>query len=84
MSRYWLDLIQPSLFLQQNRHDYDYGAQLPNTVYFPPVFTDQNWRKPDRPGYMAAVERYHPALATVLDWERALGVLPGFHTLEMW
>jgi len=52
------------------RHGYKYGAQLPNTVYFPPMFTDQNWRNPDRPGYMAAVQKFRPALATVLDWER--------------
>ena len=48
---------------------YKYGAQLPNTIYFNPHFTDQNWKNPDRPGYMAALEQYRPALATVLDWE---------------
>lgn len=52
------------------RHGYRYGAQLPNTVYFTPYFTDQNWRNPNRRGYMAALARYRPALATVLDWER--------------
>lgn len=47
-----------------------YGAQLPNTVYFDPWFADQNWRKPDRERYMAALAQYRPALATVLDLER--------------
>src|SRR5688572_8161181 len=48
----------------------NYGAQLPNTIYFPPYFTDQNWKDPKRDKYMAAVARWKPALATVLDWER--------------
>ena len=51
------------------RRGLQYGAQLPNKVYFPPYFTDQNWKTPNRSGYMAAVEKYRPALATVLDWE---------------
>lgn len=51
------------------RHGYQYGAQLPNTIYFDPYFTDQNWKKPVRDKYMAALEKYRPTLATVLDWE---------------
>jgi hypothetical protein len=47
-----------------------YGAQLPNTIYYPPYFVDQNWKNPRRPQYMAALEQYKPALASVLDWER--------------
>ena len=48
------------------------GAQLPNRVYRPPVyFADQDWRKPNRAAYMAALAEYHPHMATVLDWERA-------------
>ena len=47
-----------------------YGAQLPNTVYYPVWFADQNWRKPDREAYMAALAEHRPAMATVLDWER--------------
>lgn len=47
-----------------------YGAQLPNTVYFMPEFVDQNWKQPDLEKYAAAVARYRPRLATVLDWER--------------
>lgn len=47
-----------------------YGAQLPQTIYRPPYFTDQNWRNPDREKYMTALKEYRPALATVLDLER--------------
>lgn len=47
-----------------------YGAQLPRTVYFTPEFADQKWKKPDFEKYMAALNRYRPRLATVLDFER--------------
>lgn len=53
------------------QHGFKYGAQLPNTVYFAPYFCDQSWRTPNRPGYMAALNQHQPALATVLDLERA-------------
>lgn len=46
-----------------------YGAQLPKTIYHPPYFADQNWRKPDRIAYMKTLAQFRPALATVLDWE---------------
>lgn len=49
---------------------YRYGAQLPDTIYYPPWFVDQNWRAPDRARYMRALAEHRPALATVLDWER--------------
>lgn len=48
-----------------------YGAQLPNTVYHPPYFVDQNWRKPNRAKYMTALQEHRPQLATVLDLEHA-------------
>lgn len=48
-----------------------YGSQLPDTVYFPLYFADQDWRKPDRERYMAGLARHRPVMATVLDWERA-------------
>jgi hypothetical protein len=47
-----------------------YGAQLPNTVYHPIFFADQDWRRPDRAAYMAALAEHRPYMATVLDWER--------------
>jgi hypothetical protein len=63
------------------RRGFEYGACMPNTIYFDPYFTDQDWRKFSRAkseedrtrlrrDYMAAVENHRPALATVLDWER--------------
>lgn len=51
------------------RYGFTYGAQLPGKVYFHPVFADQNWKNPRRAKYMAALEKYRPRLATVLDWE---------------
>lgn len=52
------------------RRGYQYGAQLPNTIYYPPYFTDQDWKKPNRAKYMEALKHYRPTIATVLDWER--------------
>lgn len=48
-----------------------YGAQLPDDkVYFEPLyFADNNWRKPNRDSYMAALKRYRPHMASVLDLE---------------
>ena len=46
-----------------------YGAQLPNTVYHPPFFVDQKWRKPEREKYMSALQMHRPQIATVLDLE---------------
>lgn len=62
-------------------HGYLYGACLPNKVYFPPAFADQDWRAFNRAetdqkraelrkAYFATLERFRPRLATVLDWER--------------
>ena len=47
-----------------------YGARLPSTVYRPVYFADQDWRRPDRARYMAALMAHRPAVASVLDWER--------------
>ena len=55
------------------RHGYRYGAQLPGTTYpriAPVYFADQDWKKPDRAAYVAAVAEHRPVMATVLDWER--------------
>lgn len=49
---------------------YRLGAQLPNAVYHPIYFADQNWKRPDRSRYMAALARHRPHMATVLDLER--------------
>ena len=46
-----------------------YGAQMPNTIHHPIWFADQDWRKPNRQRYMAALAEHRPHLATVLDWE---------------
>lgn len=47
-----------------------YGARLPGTVYHPVYFADQDWKKPDRVAYMAALTQHKPRMATVLDLER--------------
>lgn len=49
---------------------YRIGAQLPNTVYHPLFFADQNWKDPNRERYMAALSAHRPHMATVLDLER--------------
>jgi len=49
---------------------YTYGAQLPGTVYHPPAFADQDWKKPNRAAYMVALAQHRPRMASVLDWER--------------
>lgn len=49
---------------------YRYGAQLPCTIYAPLFFADQNWKKPDRKAYMAAIEKHRPTMASVMDFER--------------
>jgi hypothetical protein len=48
---------------------YRYGAQLPGTVYLPVWFADQDWKRPNRERYMAALAEHKPEMATVLDWE---------------
>jgi hypothetical protein len=47
-----------------------YGAQLPDTVYGPLHFADQDWKKPNRDAYMAALAQHRPHMASVLDWEQ--------------
>lgn len=49
---------------------YKYGSQLPGTVYFPLHFADQNWKRPDKGAYLAALATHWPYMASVLDWER--------------
>lgn len=47
-----------------------YGAQLPDTIYGPLYFADQDWKRPNRAAYMAALAKHRPYMASVLDWER--------------
>lgn len=49
---------------------FTYGARLPDTVHYAPSFVDNEWERPDRSKYMAALAEWQPRLATVLDWER--------------
>ena len=51
------------------RHSFSYGAQMPNTIYYPPSFIDQDWRNPDKNKYISALAQHEPDLATVLDLE---------------
>lgn len=51
-------------------HGFLYGAQMPGTVYFPPHFCDQDWKKPNRKIYMAKLAEHRPYLASVLDLEQ--------------
>jgi len=47
-----------------------YGAQLPNTVYFPPYFIDQDWTDYDHDAYLAAIQEHATVqVATAQDWE---------------
>jgi hypothetical protein len=48
---------------------FEYGAQLPGTVYHPIMFADQNWKNPNRERYMIALAKHQPRMATVLDLE---------------
>ena len=48
---------------------FEYGSQLPETVYGPLHFADQDWKKPNREAYMAALAEHTPHMASVLDLE---------------
>lgn len=47
-----------------------YGARLPDTIYGPLHFADQDWKNPDRERYLTEIEKYRPDIASVLDWEK--------------
>jgi hypothetical protein len=51
-------------------HGFKYGAQMPGTIYAPIFMADQNWKKPNRAAYMAALAQHRPHVASVLDLER--------------
>jgi hypothetical protein len=46
------------------------GSQLPETVYLPIGFADQNWKQPNRDRYLQYLRQHRPRMATVLDWEQ--------------
>lgn len=46
-----------------------YGAQLPKTIYWPVYFADQNFKRPRYVGYINALRRHQPYMASVLDIE---------------
>ncbi len=48
---------------------FEYGARLPDTVYGPLHFADQNYHTPNREKYMAALAKHKPVIASVLDLE---------------
>lgn len=53
------------------RYSFEYGCQMPTALpSFPLFFADQDWKEPDRTGYMKALAKYKPNVATVLDFER--------------
>ena len=49
---------------------YTLGAQLPAKIYHPIGFADQDWKRPNRAAYMAALAQHRPRMATVLDLEQ--------------
>lgn len=51
-------------------HGFRYGSQLPHTVYYPPWFADQDWKRPNKEAYIAQVAWHKPHMASVLDLER--------------
>lgn len=53
------------------RYNIEYGCQVPNAApIYPIAFADQDWKDPDRPAYMNALQKHKPDMATVLDFER--------------
>lgn len=60
----------PTFYKIATSAGFKYGAQLPDTIYGPLYFADQDWKNPDRDRYMAELARHQPYMASVLDWER--------------
>lgn len=48
---------------------FEYGAQLPGTIYFRPYFVDQDWKKPNKEAYIKSLQLHKPYMASVMDWE---------------
>lgn len=49
---------------------FKYGARLPDTVYGPLYFADQDWKLPNREAYVTAVAHHQPRMAVALDLEQ--------------
>ena len=49
---------------------FKYGSRLPDTIYGPLYFADQDWKQPNRDKYMAGLAEHKPYMASVLDLER--------------
>lgn len=47
-----------------------YGSQLPETVYGPLHFADQDWKKPNLQKYLTELNKHRPFMASVLDLEK--------------
>lgn len=60
----------PTFYKLADAAGYLYGAQLPDTIYGPLHFADQDWKNPNRAKYMAELSEHQPNLASVLDWEQ--------------
>lgn len=60
----------PKFYEIAKSYGFLYGARLPDTIYGPLYFADQEWKNPDRDRYMAELDRHRPYMATVLDLER--------------
>lgn len=48
------------------------GGRLPATMYHAPYFADQDYRKPNRDKYVAAIAKHKPKVATVIDWQNGV------------
>jgi len=46
---------------------YEYGVRFPSSVRFKLFFADQDWKNPNRKGYMKFLQNHTPVMATVLD-----------------
>jgi hypothetical protein len=52
------------------RAGFRYGIQIPGTAHYPLYFADNDFKRPNRKRYIAGLQKHHPYMATVLDWEQ--------------
>lgn len=50
------------------KYGFQYGAQLPDTIYGKLYFADHEWKNPRKDIYIKALCQHKPNMATVLDW----------------